>query len=171
MALIIDGYNLLNATGVCGARGGARSFERSRQALLDLLADRLAPEERTATTVVFDAQAAPPGLPRSTQHRGIQVRFAPRCDEADDLIEALIRADTAPRKLTVVSSDHRVQRAARRRRARAVDSEVWFPEFLQRPRTDSPSPADADAKPQGPLSEAEVAAWVRQFSQREKSPE
>ena len=165
MGLIIDGYNLLNVTGIFGAGGGARSFERSRLALLDFLADRLEPEERAATTIVFDAQDAPPGLPRTCEHRGLVVRFAPRRDEADDLIEELILADTAPRKLTVVSSDHRVQRAARRRRARAVDSEVWFPELLQRRAADSSAHAEADLKPQAPLSPTEVAAWVKRFTE------
>ena len=164
MGLIIDGYNLLNVTGIFGAGGGARSFERSRLALLDFLADRLEPEERAATTIVFDAQDAPPGLPRTCDHRGLAVRYAPRREEADDLIEELILADTSPRKLTVVSSDHRVQRAARRRRARAVDSEVWFPELLQRRAADTSAQSEADLKPQTPLSPTEVAAWVKRFS-------
>lgn len=165
MGLIIDGYNLLNVTGIFGAGGGPRSFERSRLALLDFLADRLEPEERATTTIVFDAQEAPPGLPATCQHRGLLVRFASRREEADDLIEELILADTSPRKLTVVSSDHRVQRAARRRRARAVDSEVWFPELLRRRGADSPTETEADVKPEAPLSPAEVAAWVKRFTQ------
>ena len=168
MSLLIDGYNLLNVTGIFGSNpGGPRSFERARYALLDFLADRLTPAECVTTTVVFDAQEAPPGLPHTLVHRGIVVRYAPRSEEADDLIEALILEQTSPRQLTVVSSDHRLQRAARRRRARAVDSDVWFREFTRtRPAA---ATADLDSKPATPLSEGEVNAWVEQF-RREGKP-
>lgn len=161
MALLIDGYNLLNATGIFGRDGRTRGLERARRGLLDFLAEGLAPADRAATTVVFDAQEAPPGLPRAVQYRELQVRYAPRSEEADDLIETLIRADTSPRQLTVVSSDHRIQRAARRRRARAVDSEVWFQELLRCRAQPAP---EVDSKPEGPLPEIEVAAWLRRFT-------
>ena len=44
MTLIIDGYNLLHASGVFGAERGPRGFEQSRLALLDLLAGLLGDE-------------------------------------------------------------------------------------------------------------------------------
>ncbi len=75
---------------------------------------------------MFDAADAPPGLPRTLEHRGLTVRFAAKSGSADELIEELIRADSAPRRLMVVSSDHRLQRAARRRKATAIDSDVWY---------------------------------------------
>ena len=59
--------------------------------------------------------ARPPGLPRTFEYRGITVQFAPRNRIADELIADLILAERAPRQLTVVSSDHQVQRVARRR--------------------------------------------------------
>ena len=43
-----------------------------------------------------------------------------------DLIEELIAAHATPKRLTVVSSDHRIQVSARRRGALAVDSEPWL---------------------------------------------
>lgn len=135
MTLLIDGYNMLNATGISGPiRSGVGSLERSRLALLNFLADALTPEEALRTTVVFDAQRPPPGLPRVLNHRGLTVRFASQYPDADSLLEELIRAEHVPRRLTVVSSDHRLQRAARRRRARAVDSEAWYQEILDRRR-------------------------------------
>ena len=68
------------------------------------------------TTIVFDAKQAPPGLPHQLDHGGITVIFARGYDDADELIEELIASNSTPRRLTVVSSDHRIQRAARRRR-------------------------------------------------------
>ena len=104
MSLLIDGYNLLNSVGIVGRGAGASSLERSRMALLNFLAESLDPEEVPRTTVVFDAARAPPGLPKVVEHRGLTVRFARGYEDADALIEELIRAETAPRKLTVVSS-------------------------------------------------------------------
>ncbi len=162
MALIIDGYNLLHASGILGRGVGPGGLERSRNALLNFLAESLEDRDASNTIVVFDARDAPPGLPRTTRHRGIQVRFADQGGDADALIEKLIRADSAPRKLTVVSSDHRLHRAARRRRARAVDSDRWYHDVL-RDRIDRMRSGTASAKPSAPPTEAEVHYWLRRF--------
>src|SRR5262245_4263994 len=114
MALVIDGYNFLHASGILGRGVGPGSLERSRSALLNFLAESLDARELGRTTVVFDAREAPPGLPRVVQHRGITVRFADPGSDADGVIEDLIRANSTPRKLVIVSSDHRLHRAARR---------------------------------------------------------
>jgi predicted RNA-binding protein with PIN domain len=161
MSLLIDGYNLLNATGLAGAEPGPATLERSRLALLDFLAAVLDDEERAATTIVFDGRNAPPGLPKQWEHAGITVRFAPRHAEADELLEELIAANTAPRRLTVVSSDHRLHRAARRRRAAAVDSDKWYAERVRRRRSGA-APRDS-GKAEPSLSPAEVKAWLREF--------
>ena len=163
MSLLIDGYNLLNAVGIIGRGVGPGGLERSRLTLLDFLAESLDPSEVPQTTVVFDAGDAPPGLPRVVKHRGLTVRFAAGYDDADTLIEELIRADSAPRRLTVVSSDHRLQRAARRRRAGAVDSDVWYAEVVRRRIDRRESTPSAPAKPQAPLLKEDVAAWLDHF--------
>jgi hypothetical protein len=172
MALLIDGYNLLNAIGITGADEGAAgiagrasrtsSLHRSRAALLNFLVETLDVEEISHAIVVFDAAGAPPGLPRELTHRGLKVRFAPRTSDADSLLEDLIRQDTSPRRLTVVSSDHRVQRAAKRRRARAVDSDVWYAEILRHRQTSAPRSAPP-AGPKFPLDQEEVDLWLSQF--------
>jgi len=163
MALIIDGYNLLNASDVFPTQHCPPALQRSRRALLDFLAEHLAPHERRATQVVFDAKHRPRGTAASCRYRGLTVRYASGYDEADDLIEELIQADSAPRKLTVVSSDHRVQRAARRRRARAVDSDVWLRQLVAAKRQCRGVDNTTEDKPDEPLSEAEVAEWVALF--------
>ena len=164
MQLIIDGYNLLNAVGILPRGIGPGSLERSRAALLNFLAESLPHQERQNTTVVFDAgKDAPRGLPREQDFRGITIHFASQYDEADTLIEELIRADTAPRSLTVVSSDHRLQRAARRRRARAVDSDRWYAEVLTRRRRER-APRTDSRKPQPPTSAEDIAYWLDKFT-------
>lgn len=163
MPLLIDGYNLLHVTGIAGRGKGAGSLQGSRLALLNFLADSIDPHDVPHTTVVFDAQDAPPGLPRTVGHRGLTVRFAARDEEADDLIEQLIRAESAPRRLVVVSSDHRIQRAAGRRKARAIDSDLWYAELIRARRERQETAADKPARPGVPLLEEDVNYWLRQF--------
>jgi hypothetical protein len=163
MTLLIDGYNLLHASGVLGRGVGPGGLERSRTALLNVLAASLPPEELKRTTVVFDAADAPRGLARTVDHHGMTVRFAPRDSDADTLIESLIATDSSPRRLTVVSSDHRLHRAAKRRKATPIDSDQWFAQLLrERRERQQDNPADS-SKPEGPLSPGEVDFWLQQF--------
>jgi uncharacterized protein len=149
MLLLVDGYNLLHVSGLFGPAGAPSTLEQSRKALLDFLAAHLPQQLRGRTTVVFDAAAAPPGLPSHGEHAEIRIRFAPRKQTADDLIADLIGQEADPRHLTVVSSDHAVQRSARQRGAKFVDSEIWFRELRQR-EIASPSAA-LHEKPAGPI--------------------
>jgi uncharacterized protein len=168
VSLIIDGYNLLHATGILGVGHGPGSLERSRVAVLNFVAESLPPDEVAKTIVVFDASDAPWGAARQTQHKGLTVHFAAKTSDADSLIEELILADSAPRRLTVVSSDHRLHRAARRRKATAIDSDQWFAQVLRERRArQKSSPAQDVAKPEGPFSPGEVEFWLRQFGESE----
>lgn len=167
MTLIIDGYNLMHAAGIVGRGVGPGGLERSRLALLNFLAESLEAEAAARTTVVFDARQAPPGLPRMMNYRGLTVRFAAGYESADELIEELIRADARPRKLIVVSADHRLQKAARRRRAKAVDSERWYCDLAHQ-RAARGVPPPTFVKPSHPGS-GEVEFWLRQFADEAES--
>jgi predicted RNA-binding protein with PIN domain len=169
MALIIDGYNLLHAANLVGRGGGPGGLERSRQALLDFLVASLDPAELKHTAVVFDAARPPRGLPRVSEYQGIAVHFASAYDDADALIEELIQADTTPRRLTVVSSDHRLHKAARRRKARAVDSDRWYQEVLRR-RSAAAKARPAPKKPDRPLSPDEVQQWMNEMGGGDPEP-
>ncbi|MEX0585778.1 MAG: NYN domain-containing protein [Pirellulales bacterium] len=170
MTLLIDGYNLLHASGIFGRGVGPGTLRRARHALVRFLIASLTDKERERCVVVFDAREAPPGLPRTESFEGITVRYADRQSDADSLLEELIQQDSAPRRMVVVSSDHRVQRAARRRRAQAVDSEVWFAELVRR-RVQTETSAPAPAKPHAPLGAGEIAYWLERFSTAEEHAE
>ena len=62
-----------------------------------------------------------------------------------------------------MSSDHEIQRAARRRRAKAVDSDVWYAELIRARRQREEASADGPARPAVPLLEEDVNYWLRQF--------
>ncbi len=163
MSIIIDGYNLWHASGILAKGLGPGGLERARNALVGFLAASLAPEVRCRTTVVFDAAGGSPDLPHSTEESGITIRFAAEHDDADSLIEEMILRDSAPRRLTVVSSDRRLQRAARRRRSRAVDSRTWYDEIVRERLERNADRNEQPAKPSAPPTSDEVAYWLHEF--------
>jgi len=161
MAFLIDGYNLLHVTDIFGAAGPGTDLHRTRLALLNFLATSLNKRELRQTTIVFDAAGAPPGLPRTISHQGMTIHFAPRHSDADEMIEELLEQHRSPKSLVVVSSDHRVQRAARHRGATFVDSAEWYAE--RRAAIRESKSAKSSAKPEGNLSPDELNYWLRQF--------
>jgi len=165
VTLLIDGYNLIHEGGIVARRGGPGDLHRARLALANILAFSLPPETLRQTVVVFDAAAAPWGLPRELVHRGVLMRFADRGREADDLIEELIAADSAPKRLVVVSSDHRLHRAARRRGAKAIDSEPWLRRLFEERRIrQAPADARPDAAESKPIPQPDdIEAWLHCF--------
>lgn len=157
MRFLIDGYNLLHATDLFGAGELAGTLRGSREALLDFLASRLTEKERQATLIVFDSKDAPPGLPDQYDLEGITVQFSRGYPDADTLIEEIIETAKGTRYLTVVSGDRRVQRAARSRGAKPMNSDAWFAEIARRqPQGDLPM-----AKPMGPIGDNDH--WVQEF--------
>ena len=168
MFLLIDGYNLLHATDIFGKGTGPGGFQRTREALLSFLSTSLTEKERPQTTIVFDAADAPPGLPDRYVKEEINIRYARNYPDADTLLEELIEAHPSPRGLTVISSDHRVQRAARRRGAKPIDSDRWYAQLWQRRIEQRHTQQKAiPEKPVGQLSAAEIAYWVEQFDDDE----
>jgi len=169
MHYLIDGYNLLHVMGVIRGRSGPTGLEKARLRLLGLLSATYG-KEAERVTVVFDGAGALPGAALVKEYKGLHVRFAGRGQEADDLIEALIGHDSAPRRLHVISDDHRIQQAARRRHC-VVMGCAGYLDWLDRKRRQSkPVPPRAGAKPEK-VSEAEAKRWLREFHYLEEEPD
>jgi len=131
--LIIDGYNLMHAAGLGRRRFGPGDLERGRVRLLTLLCQRLESSTAADTTIVFDA-------PNRTEHEnrsdatepplnqpgGLSVRYSAAGRDADAEIERLLSTHSSPSQVLVVSSDHRLHKAAGGRRAKCVDSEKFL---------------------------------------------
>ncbi len=163
--LLIDGYNLLHAAGLGRSRYARGDLQRARQSLLRRLFHLLTPAEIVRTAVVFDARQPPPHLPPHWLIHGMRVVYARPHGDADLLLEELINGHSAPKQLTVVSSDHRLHRAAKSRRASAIDSDEFL-EFLERrqihhAQAELPVPQKSDSKTD--IAAAELAYWMSVF--------
>jgi predicted RNA-binding protein with PIN domain len=169
MHYLIDGYNLLHAMGIIRGRPGPTGLEKARLRLLGLLGGTYG-EEAGQVTIVFDAAGALPGATEFKDYKGLQVRFAGRRQEADDLIEFLIEHDSAPKKLHVISDDHRIQQAARRRQCIVLGCADYV-DWLDRHRRERRQPPpQAGGKPER-VSEAESQRWLREFAHLEEDPD
>jgi predicted RNA-binding protein with PIN domain len=91
------------------------------------------------------------------------IHFAPRHSDADEMIEELLEQHRSPKSLVVVSSDHRVQRAARHRGATFVDSAEWYSE--RRAALRESKSAKSSVKPEGKLTPDELHYWLGQFGE------
>ena len=178
MLWLIDGYNLMFAAGALDGRDIRReSFHRKRRRFLSNLADALGPERCRETTVVLDASTPPADFPLKTVHEGLNLIFALGDENADARIETLIAEHSAPKSLTVVSSDRRIRRAAQRRRARSLSADEFL-DLLERFQTAkrhemsyqnpaTPRSLDRDS----PLSAEEAALWLAEFGELDAAPE
>jgi uncharacterized protein len=163
MRILVDGYNLAHASGILSRNIGPGTLQRARDGLVGFLKASLREKERAGTTIVFDAQNGPRDLPTEQTIDGLRVLYSFGYPTADALIEELIRSDSAPRQLVVVSSDRQIQLAARRRRATSVDSEIWYAEMRQRRREAARAERGPPEKPSLCGAEEEIEYWMGVF--------
>lgn len=147
---LIDGYNLLHAVGM-PARVERGQLQRHRERLLALIHERHAHD---GVTVVFDAHHAPKNVGREQTILGIRVIFADGV--ADERIHEILAHDSAPRTLTVVSSDNQVQESARRRGAKSLSAQAFLDDMTP------PAPPRA-RPPEKPVADADRQHWLDVF--------
>ena len=121
-----------------------RRLDESRNEMLAFLSTHLKKVGEHDICVVFDSEKRS-NLPAEYTAYGLRVLYARDYPTADDLIEELIQSHRSPSKLTVVSSDHRIQVFAKRRRAIPVDSDVWFDRLLEQSRAAEYSADSSDS--------------------------
>jgi uncharacterized protein len=175
LRLLIDGYNLMFQVLSLDPKLGKQALQRARQRFLSEWIEQIDAPMRTSTLIVFDASEAPKGLPDSMVQRGVRIQFARDWASADEWIQAEIRKHSAPKLLTVVSSDHAIQKTARSRGARAIDCQDWLDEladaFADRARNQKelsrevkPLTSSHDMKNQV-LNPDETREWLREFGE------
>ena len=153
MPFLIDGNNLLFAMRKAGSDIG-------RGGLCRLLGD-LAQRSGHRVRLVFDGPAPAGLLAEQIRDPRIEMTFSAPTT-ADEVILEAIAANSAPRRLTVVSSDRELRVAARRRRCIALRSEEFLIvlEKLAQPRP--ARPAEPQEKYRGLASE-QSDAWLKEF--------
>ena len=158
MPVLVDTYNLLHITGILppeyagiDVHGLAAMIARSRY-------------RRQQVTLICD------GTPRSRESSAdapssrLRIVYAGPGREADDEITDLIDRDSAPRRLLVISNDHRIRQHARRRKARTLACETFLRRLVLDARHASPGRKQASPRrPIEPLDEKQITAWYREF--------
>ena len=164
MPLLIDTFNVLHTTGVLPPElsgidvlGLIGLLQRSRYAgeRVTLACDG-SPQVTIQDTGTIGLVEEVDGLD------GYTIRHSGPRKTADDLIIELIKVNTAPRRLIVVSSDNQILRAARKRRCKVFSS----PEFLQQLADDArlPRPNNSSLpKPRTAMTDQQVARWMNIF--------
>jgi predicted RNA-binding protein with PIN domain len=153
MALIIDGHNLIGAGVFSDIRLSDEDDEARLVARLKVWKSRY----RGKMTVIFD-RGISGGRDLQLSGAGVEVIFAARPAEADDLIRQRIRRQTAG--LILVTNDD-----ALLREAAAYGVESWRGEELARRLTlSSPPLEDAGEETHVRLSAAEVDEWLAIFA-------
>ena len=117
MSLIVDCYNVLHVDMpplLAGLDEGRLCVALGRTPWAD-----------APITVVADGRPKPLRAAVSPDP-AVELVFAGSHRSADDLIIQMIRQHSAPRRLTVVSSDREIRAAARKRRARDLSSEDFI---------------------------------------------
>ena len=127
MDYIIDGYNLIFQCGLQTRRATDDMLRNARQRMMHEILAGVSKAVAQRITIVFDA-AERPLLAKGNSETigGMKIFYADQYDDADSMIEYLIAKHSVPRQLTVVSSDHRLHKAALRRKAIPIDSDIWF---------------------------------------------
>lgn len=166
VSYLVDGYNLLFFLGLFERRKGQQALQQARVRLLDQLHDALANHD---ITVVFDsARNRGKASVKEQPYRGLRVRFAAGGEFADDVIETLIGQCAVPRNLVVISNDHRIQEAARRKGARAWSCE----DYVEHAETGVPAPPVRQPEPprRTQPSHEEVQHWLEEFGDLADDP-
>lgn len=170
---LIDGYNLMfESIATPDPKLGKAALRQAREQLLEFVASRLNDADRRTTWIVFDSDQDV-GLPDETVYRGMQITFAREESSADEYLCKWIRSHTNPSELSVVSSDHQVQRAAKARGANFYDSEQWVSQILpENPLSDLQNDIGLDLKQMtasensirhSKLQEGEKNDWLKTF--------
>jgi len=110
--------------------------------------------------IIFDG-IGPPDKSGFDDISNLEVFFAGSGTDADTVIEDKISVNTAPRRLKIVSSDRRLRKAARVRKATSIKSEVFW-NNIQKQLSRKKLAKEPTAKRRG-LSESETRQWLDIF--------
>ena len=152
---IIDGYNLLHAIPKVDEEMGLMSEIQ----LCRILSNFMKVTGQTGE-MIFDG-TGPNDTSMYDNINRLEVSFAGIGTDTDTIIEDKIRTSSAPKRLIIVSSDRRLRKAARTKRAASVKSEEFWIRVNKQLSKKRPKP-EPGAKRHG-LSESETKQWLDFF--------
>jgi predicted RNA-binding protein with PIN domain len=153
--VIIDGHNLLNSIVKLHEESGQTSDVQ-----LCWILSRYMKAVGETGEIVFDG-TGPRDKSQFDNIANLEVFFVGLGSDADTVIENKIKANSAPKRLTIVSSDRRLRDAARTRKATAIKSEVFW-DNLQKQLKQKKPVKEPEAKRSG-LTESETQQWLDIF--------
>jgi predicted RNA-binding protein with PIN domain len=111
--------------------------------------------------VIFDG-AGPADRSAFDEIANPEIIFAGFNRDADSVIEERLKVNNSPRRLTVVSSDRRLRKAAAVRKAAALKSEEFWDRVRHQLQHGRPRKPEPQEKKEG-LSESETDKWMEAF--------
>lgn len=156
MPYLIDGYNLQKQIHKIDPE-----FETLSDTYLCKILSSYLKRIRQFGEVIFDG-IGPPDKTEFENLDNIEVVFTGRNIDADSIIERKIKANTAPKRLVVVSSDRRVRAAAAKRKAVGIKSEDFWPMVTSQLSRRSKRRAEPRSKHDG-LTQSETDVWCDFF--------
>ena len=157
MPVIIDGHNLLYSI-----QKTPEEFESVTAVRLCRIVGMYLKVTSENGEIIFDG-TGPPDKSGFDNISNLEVVFCGFGSDADTVIEDKIRASSAPKRLTVVSSDRRVAKAARARKVVSVKSEVFWDKLQKRLSQKRKKGLQEPAAKRRGLSESETEQWLKFF--------
>lgn len=154
MPVIIDGHNLLWA--IQNAEENLSITDITMCRILDSYFGLT----RLNGEIIFDG-TGPPTKTEFNNIKNLLVTFSGRSCDCDTVIEQKILASTAPKLLTIVSSDGRLRDAASARKANSIKAEDFWDEAKKRLSRQKPG-KEPPGKRNG-LTESETQLWLKTF--------
>jgi len=152
---IIDGHNLLHAILKADEQFAPVSDVELCRAVAEYFS-----QIGESGEIIFDG-TGPPEKTGFENIRRLEVYFAGLGTDADTIIEDKIIASSAPKGLTIVSTDRRLREAAKVRKATSVRAEVFWADLHKHMSKKRP-PKEPSGKRRG-LSESETKHWLEIF--------
>jgi hypothetical protein len=157
LPVVIDGNNLLFAAREIEAAGPPVT-----RAMLCKRVGLWAERHKIHVRIVFDGAKPPAPTARLISHRAVQVSFSGIARTADEVIIKYLSDYSAARRLRVVSSDHAIARAARRRRAKSIESDKFWRRIRRELVVRFMEEQEPIEKKEGLRPDAR-AVWLREF--------
>jgi len=153
--IIIDGHNLLHSIHKVD-----EGYESVSDVQLCWIVSRYLKLTGERGEIIFDG-TGPRDKSGFDNISNLEVFFAGQGSDTDTVIEDKIKASTAPKRLTIVSSDRRLRKAAQARKSAVIKSEDFWNNLQKRFRRKK-TPKEPIEKRLG-LTESETEQWLKFF--------